>query len=95
MKTTLKLTASGAVLSGLAAGSTAYNRWIDRNEETEPGATALRVALGTGYTLLGVALTVLVWRGWRAALAVLGWCVLCFIVAGAPMIAGDVRRDRW
>lgn len=95
MKTTLKLTASGAVLSGLAAGSTAYNHWIDQHQETEPGATALRVALGTGYTLLGVALTVLVWRGWRAALAVLGWTILCFVVAGAPMIAGDVRRDTW
>lgn len=93
MKTTMRIAACGAVLSGLAAGSAAYNRWIDEHEETEPGATSLRVALGTGYTLIGAAVVVGIWHGWKDAAAFLLWAVLCFAVAGAPMIAGDVRRD--
>lgn len=95
MKTTIKITASGAVLGGLAAGSAQYNRWIDRTQETEPGATALRVAAGTGYTLLGAALLVALWWGWREAVRFALVAGGCFVVAGAPMIAGDVERDNW
>ena len=95
MKTSLKITASGAVLSSLAGASTAYNRWIDRHEETEPGATSLRVALGTGYTLLAATVAVWIWHGWRSAAAFLFWSGLCFIAAGLPMIGGDIRRYGW
>ena len=94
MRTTAtRIAASGAVVAGLVAGSTAYSRWCRETEETEPGATSLRVAAGTGYTLLAATVLVGLWRGWSDALRFAGCVGVCFAAAGAPMIAGDVAKD--
>ena len=93
MRRTTKVAASGAVVAGLVAGSTAYSRWCRETEETEPGATRLRVAAGTGYTLLAATVLVGMGRGWRDALRVSGCVGGCFVAAGAPMILGDVAQD--
>ncbi len=90
---TMKLTASGGVLAALAAISVAFNRWIDGREVEAPGETSVQVALGTGYTLLGAALLVWLWRGWREALHLVVCAGVCFAASGAPMVVGDVRRD--
>lgn len=91
---TMKLTASGGVLAALAAISVAFNRWIDGREVESPGETSVQVVVGTGYTLLAVALLVWLWRGWRESLRLVVCAGACFAAAGAPMVAGDVRRDR-
>lgn len=95
MRTGVKLAASSFVLAGLAVGSVAFNRWINRHEETEPGATALRVAAGTGYTLAGVVAIVAVWRGALDALRCAAILLATFTATGLPMIVGDVNRDSW
>ena len=93
MRRTTKVAASGAVVAGLVAGSTAYSRWCRETEETEPGATSLRVAAGTGYTLLAATVLVGMWRGWRDALRFSVCVGGCFVAAGVPMILGDVAQD--
>lgn len=71
-----------------------YNRWIDDHDEDFPGATAGRVAFGVGVTLGSIVFVVVVWRGVREALRLAALLAAAFMVAGAPMIVGDWRRDQ-
>lgn len=95
MRTGVKVAASSFVLAALASGSVGFNRWIDQHEETEPGATALRVVAGTGYTLAGIVAIVAVWRGVQDALRCAAILLATFTATGLPMIVGDVNRDSW
>ena len=74
---------TGSMAGILALFSVIYNHWMDTLGEKKQGYTALLVALGNGITLLAVATI-----SWKAAALV----AVAFIVSGAAMITGDIRR---
>lgn len=72
----------------LAALSLAYNASLERWPRFA-GVTAIQTAVGVAYTLLAATWLLDRRRPWRP-LAVL---LAVFAAAGAPMLAGDMRRD--
>lgn len=79
------------LLLALLALSAAYNASLPRWPSTLPGLTAIQVALGVAYTLPVAAWLAGPRRTFPRRLA---WLLAAFIAAGAPMLAGDFRRDR-
>jgi hypothetical protein len=97
----------GAVVYGvLAATSVAFNRHVDQQPPAQrpDGLTAVWVAVGVLYTLLGGTLVVALAMpplldlgashgGWAVAAAVLGVYLAAFVASGAPMLWGDLHRS--
>lgn len=86
----------------LLGSSIAFNDYIDSRPPAErpDGVTAMWVAVGTIYTLVGA--TVLCWLLWPwlaalsgviAALVLLAINLSAFVAAGLPMLLGDARRS--
>lgn len=106
MEVVTGVTGAVAVYGALAGVSVWFNGRIDLVpvDRRPDGVTALWVAIGVGYTLLGA--TVLVWLGWPVvaalgdsfgglggSLAVLVVLVSAFVASGLPMLWGDMRRS--
>jgi chromate transport protein ChrA len=93
MKVTGQALATGAILAALFMASRRFNCWIDNRSVFTPGATALQVVAGTGYTLAGVAAILAIWRGIRSAGVFVLAALAGFAASGIPMLTGDIRRD--
>jgi hypothetical protein len=78
----LPLTVAAVVI--LFGFSLLYNGWMDKLGDKKDGYTAILVGLGDTFTLVIVAVF-----SWKAALIVF----LAFVIDGAAMIYGDIRRS--
>ncbi len=89
------------ILATLVLASVAFNRYVDRRPLTRraDGETALWVAIGCAYTMLGAAALLALWAPWLGSSWILGcWALLCmvtaFVAAGIPMFVGELRRTQ-
>lgn len=88
----LALTFGVFVLLGLI--SWRFNARIDNipTDELHDGQTALQVAFGTTYTLVGLSIIVATWTNLAAGIALFVLAFLTFAASGWPMYRGDSIR---
>ncbi len=92
------------VYGALAATSVAFNRYVDRTPlaQRPDGLTAVWVAVGVLYSLVGGTLVVALAMPWLLstghgvgwlAVTLLGIYLAAFVASGAPMLWGDLQRS--
>lgn len=84
------------ILMALYAASSMFDQYIDGRDlgSLYDGETAVWVALGCLYTVIGFGLIFGVWFGWQHAVVAVGLMLACFVASGLPMYMGDASRSR-
>lgn len=91
---------SVVILGALFFVSLNFNRYIDTRGDMYDGETSVWVICGTGYTIAGFAIVVMLWwhdlqgimQPWRAGASIAGLLFVCFAASGIPMAIGDAVR---
>lgn len=97
----IAIAGSALLAASLYVVSHYFNRHIDHRHivaRRADGITALWVVIGTGYTLFGAAVGVVLWthrlpnNAIPLALAILAIHLATFVCSGLPMFVGDMMR---
>lgn len=87
---------SGLIILSLYVVSGLFDEYIDKQDVNElyDGQTAVWVAIGCSYTILGFGLIMGIWYGWQEGAVSMGLLFACFVASGLPMYMGDASRNR-
>lgn len=92
---------SSVIFLALVVGSVFFNRYIDRRPATRraDGETALWVAAGCTYALIGAGALAAIWSNhfdlpWEPIAVAIAATLAAFVAAGLPMALGDARRSQ-
>lgn len=87
---------SGLIMMALYVISGLFDEYIDRQDlgDLYDGQTAVWVAVGCTYTIVGFGLVMGIWYGWQEAALTTLLLFLCFVASGLPMYFGDAERNR-
>lgn len=93
---TLRISITLGVAVLLCLISWRFNARIDNLERDEmhDGQTAVQVAVGVTYTIIGYGIMVAAWTSWVFGVVVIVTLFVTFAISGFPMFVGDALRSK-